>query len=37
LPEDVKTKTNKTKFKLKEVNDDLVLQKYEDIMRSEES
>lgn len=33
--EDLKGKTNK-KFKLKEVDNELVLQKYEDLMKSEE-
>lgn len=33
--EDLKAKTNK-KFKLKEVDNELVLQKYEDLMKSEE-
>lgn len=33
---DLKAKTNK-KFKLKQVDDDLVLQKYEDLMKSEEN
>lgn len=32
--EDLKAKTNK-KFRLKEVDDELVLQKYEDMMKSE--
>jgi hypothetical protein len=34
--EELKRKSNHNKFQLKEINHDLVLQKYEDMMRSSE-
>lgn len=37
LISELKKKSNYNRFQLKEVNDDLVLQKYEDMMRSEET
>ena len=34
--EDLKRKSNQSKFKLKEINHELVLQKYEDMLKSAE-
>ena len=34
LVQDLKRKSNNNKFQLKEINDDLVLQKYEDMLKS---
>lgn len=34
--EDLKRRSNQNKFKLKEINHDLVLQKYEDMLKSAE-
>ena len=34
LVQDLKRKSNHNKFQLKEINDDLVLQKYEDMLKS---
>ena len=36
LVQDLKRKSNHNKFQLKEINDDLVLQKYEDMLKSAE-
>lgn len=36
LIEELKRKSNHSRFQLKEINNDLVLQKYEDLLRSED-